>query len=105
MLSNPSVKRSHLSNLKKKGLAPYELLNKYQIEKPVGSALLDFFHSFRLQASLASEMKKAFTLTREGFSICGERGIRTPGGVTLNSFQDYRIRPLCHLSNKIPYFP
>jgi hypothetical protein len=32
----------------------------------------------------------------------GERGIRTPGGVTLNSFQDYRIRPLCHLSNKNP---
>ncbi len=29
---------------------------------------------------------------------CGERGIRTPGGVTLNSFQDCRIRPLCHFS-------
>ena len=29
---------------------------------------------------------------------CGERGIRTPGGVTLNGFQDRRIRPLCHLS-------
>ncbi len=28
----------------------------------------------------------------------GERGIRTPGGVTLNGFQDRRIRPLCHLS-------
>jgi hypothetical protein len=28
----------------------------------------------------------------------GERGIRTPGGVTLNSFQDCRIRPLCHFS-------
>ncbi|MCH5215238.1 MAG: hypothetical protein J1E97_08620, partial [Muribaculaceae bacterium] len=26
------------------------------------------------------------------------RGIRTPGGVTLNGFQDRRIRPLCHLS-------
>ena len=32
---------------------------------------------------------------------CGERGIRTPGGVTLNSFQDYRIRPLCHFSNYV----
>ena len=31
--------------------------------------------------------------------FCGERGIRTPGGVTLNGFQDRRIRPLCHLSN------
>ena len=30
--------------------------------------------------------------------FCGERGIRTPGGVTLNGFQDRRIRPLCHLS-------
>ena len=30
---------------------------------------------------------------------CGGRGIRTPGGVTLNSFQDCRIRPLCHSSN------
>ena len=31
---------------------------------------------------------------------CGERGIRTPGGVTLNGFQDRRIRPLCHFSKK-----
>jgi hypothetical protein len=29
---------------------------------------------------------------------CGERGIRTPGPVTVNSFQDCRNRPLCHLS-------
>ncbi len=29
---------------------------------------------------------------------CGERGIRTPGPVTVNSFQDCRIRPLCHFS-------
>jgi hypothetical protein len=32
------------------------------------------------------------------FFIGGERGIRTPGGVTLNGFQDRRNRPLCHLS-------
>jgi hypothetical protein len=32
------------------------------------------------------------------FSCGGERGIRTPGGVTLNGFQDRRNRPLCHLS-------
>ena len=33
------------------------------------------------------------------FSVyCGERGIRTPGGLTLNGFQDRRNRPLCHLS-------
>jgi hypothetical protein len=30
--------------------------------------------------------------------VCGERGIRTPGPVTVNGFQDRRIRPLCHLS-------
>ena len=30
--------------------------------------------------------------------MCGERGIRTPGAVTLNGFQDHRIRPLCHFS-------
>jgi hypothetical protein len=28
----------------------------------------------------------------------GERGIRTPGPVTVNGFQDRRNRPLCHLS-------
>jgi ABC-type hemin transport system substrate-binding protein len=32
----------------------------------------------------------------KGFS--GERGIRTPEPVTVNSFQDCRNRPLCHLS-------
>ncbi len=32
---------------------------------------------------------------------CGERGIRTPGGVTLNGFQDRRNRPLCHLSSVV----
>ena len=40
--------------------------------------------------------KKPTTIVM-GF-FCGERGIRTPGGVTLNSFQDCRIRPLCHFS-------
>lgn len=29
---------------------------------------------------------------------CGERGIRTPGGVTLSRFQGDRTRPLCELS-------
>ena len=29
---------------------------------------------------------------------CGERGIRTPGPVTVSGFQDRRNRPLCHLS-------
>jgi hypothetical protein len=31
---------------------------------------------------------------------CGERGIRTPGTSRYNGFQDRRIRPLCHLSER-----
>ena len=31
-------------------------------------------------------------------ALCGKRGIRTPGPVKINGFQDRRIRPLCHLS-------
>lgn len=31
---------------------------------------------------------------------CGELGIRTPGPVTVNSFQDCRNRPLCQLSGR-----
>jgi hypothetical protein len=33
--------------------------------------------------------------------FCGERGIRTPGPVTVNSFQDCRNRPLCHSSSML----
>jgi hypothetical protein len=32
------------------------------------------------------------------FVFGGERGIRTPGPLTVNGFQDRRIQPLCHLS-------
>ncbi len=35
--------------------------------------------------------------------FCGERGIRTPGPVTVNGFQDRRNRPLCHLSSQIKW--
>ncbi len=42
--------------------------------------------------------EKSPRLTPRAFNGGGERGIRTPGGVTLNGFQDRRIRPLCHLS-------
>ena len=31
--------------------------------------------------------------------LCGEGGIRTPGTLPFNSFQDCRNRPLYHLSN------
>ena len=35
-----------------------------------------------------------------GALFSGERGIRTPGPLLDNGFQDRRIRPLCHLSVK-----
>ena len=51
----------------------------------------------------ALQMKKKISARASSalifFFICGERGIRTPGPVKINGFQDRRIRPLCHLSN------
>ena len=40
------------------------------------------------------------------FCACfrGRRGIRTPGPVKVNGFQDRRIRPLCHPSILITAF-
>lgn len=39
-------------------------------------------------------MNKSFEI----LNTCGETGIRTPGPLTVNGFQDRRIKPLCHLS-------
>ena len=53
----------------------------------------------KLKADLSAEArnkKPAFAKASVGEG--GERGIRTPGGLHLNGFQDRRIRPLCHLS-------
>ena len=50
--------------------------------------------------------KKLLRSTQEShilFCFGGERGIRTPGPVKINGFQDRRIRPLCQLSNMFPY--
>ena len=33
--------------------------------------------------------------------LCGRRGIRTPGSVKINGFQDRRNRPLCHPSSRV----
>jgi hypothetical protein len=55
-----------------------------------------FFVSVRLSCAQTSGYEKSPEI--QGFLVCGERGIRTPGGLTLNGFQDRRIRPLCHLS-------
>jgi hypothetical protein len=40
-------------------------------------------------------MSNYSTLTKV---VSGERGIRTPGPLQVNGFQDRRNRPLCHLS-------
>ena len=50
-------------------------------------------------------MFKGFLFLKVDFRTLsgGGRGIRTPGPVTVNSFQDCRIRPLCHSSN-IPQY-
>ena len=34
----------------------------------------------------------------QSLNLRGERGIRTPGTLLYNGFQDRRIRPLCHFS-------
>ena len=44
---------------------------------------------------------------RDNLSIIpssGERGIRTPGPVTVNGFQDRRFKPLSHLSGAKIHF-
>ena len=53
-----------------------------------------------MEKSKIFELKKPFKPNDlKGFTnFSGERGIRTPGPVTVNGFQDRRIRPLCHLS-------
>ena len=63
---------------------------------------VDFFVSYiGLQINLHQcwIQKKQCSLTWALFeSFCGKGGIRTPGPVKVNGFQDRRIRPLCHLS-------
>ena len=56
-----------------------------------------FFEFFEKRAFLEFFKTKTRN-SRCGFFLCGERGIRTPGGVTLAGFQDRCIRPLCHFS-------
>ena len=62
-----------------------------------GTSFLAFFILEFAQASLAHPQIKNAPVGGMGL-VCGERGIRTPGPVTVNGFQDRRNRPLCHLS-------
>ena len=59
---------------------------------------LSFFIAVALESKLSTLHQRK--MPRKGAFVfsCGERGIRTPGPVTVNGFQDRRIRPLCHLS-------
>ena len=71
-----------------------------------GRGVLFQFPSYHILQMLSFKTKKPIERTLRFFLsslmlVCGGRGIRTPGGVTLNSFQDCRIRPLCHSSFKI----
>jgi hypothetical protein len=56
------------------------------------------FYIFFVHASMTQIYKKENAPFGAFIVFGGERGIRTPGPVTVNGFQDRRIRPLCHLS-------
>ncbi len=66
------------------------------IKKP-GTACL-FFSFLRKPENKFSVFSKTKKPPFSGFFVCGERGIRTPGPLRVNGFQDRRNRPLCHLS-------
>ncbi len=62
------------------------------IKKNINNILLSTKLSTKITKPCKSKDYRAF---------CGERGIRTPGPVTVNSFQDCRNRPLCHFSSML----
>ncbi len=63
---------------------------------PTMLGVLSHNHLIMKEKGLLIYEKKEGLLDEDPLS--GERGIRTPGPVTVNGFQDRRIRPLCHLS-------
>jgi len=72
-----------------------------QSKKPKQEVLVfyDPRPSLRASTGLALGHKKSPFQGLFLYCFGGERGIRTPGPVTVNGFQDRRIRPLCHLSS------
>ena len=70
---------------------------------PTMLGLLSHNHLKMKEKGLLIYKKKEGLLDEDPLS--GERGIRTPGPVTVNSFQDCRNRPLCHFSSMLPSFP
>ena len=90
-------------------LHPYKLLKRFSFLATanivIHSKIPKQFYSSNSKSNLLR--KKLLTKKQRknppkyfsGF-ICGERGIRTPGTSRYNGFQDRRIRPLCHLSER-----
>ena len=64
---------------------------------PEGSFRGTVLGRLRLVLTVLNERSKPLII-KDLLRFRGERGIRTPGGVTLNGFQDRRDRPLRHLS-------
>ena len=98
MVADPCVEESQNKSDCRR-FAPASLCGGLQpVQKPVASPLIFLFSIYSLkQAWLILKIKKPRFIVVFGL-VGGERGIRTPGPVTVNSFQDYRNRPLCHLS-------
>ena len=70
----------------------YKVIILYQLYMPSY-----FLGTFTEYPQFATNKKESVLANSLIFS--GEGGIRTPGPVTVNGFQDRRDRPLCHLSN------
>ena len=78
-------------------VTPFAFLKKGSPEgNPIGVQTRTFSESKEQKKVCKSTTYTLFEQLRTVLS--GERGIRTPGGLTLNGFQDRRNRPLCHLS-------
>jgi hypothetical protein len=68
--------------------------------KPFAALIFFFVTLLMLKLRCAKPGNKKARL-KSGFKKAGgEGGIRTPGPVTVNGFQDRRNRPLCHLSGR-----
>lgn len=61
-----------------------------------------------LRTQKITEQKVMLEILYKAIKLClksgRERGIRTPGGMTLNGFQDRRYRPLSHLPTIQQFF-
>ncbi|GAA4909943.1 hypothetical protein GCM10023313_11330 [Mucilaginibacter defluvii] len=89
-----------------------DTLDKREFVKQVFDSNLYYENGiYRTPTMLDIFARKSLIMKQKGFLIyekkrdnvdiiplSGERGIRTPGPLTVNGFQDRRNRPLCHLS-------